>query len=334
MCGALKLKFDRIFAFNSPNISNTYKVMKNFILIVALCFFGIVGRAQNDTLPNAKSEIVEVYDVVAVYKTTTDGRGRTRNFVSEMKGEIQNYDETTGVLTFKDLDGRMYSFKTGEYKYFQYDKEFTKKVKTFVLKPRKESEIEISAGFRATFINFNDNLVTDDYYLSSGGGPTDLPMAIFLGAGKHFGREHYVGLNGELALIAYGQNYLSAGLRYCYQYDAYKRNVALYIPVELNYFQSTYNQNFQVNDSTVYTSGGGTVTTYPDYRDYTYRLSALSLSLGQGFGFILGNKHSIALELSLVKYFPFGLSFKNLDREAPNVNFSGSGFRFSFIYNI
>jgi hypothetical protein len=308
--------------------------MKIIITIIAVVFLNTILLAQNNTIPKEQNEIVEVYDVVAVYKSTTDGRGRTRNYVSELKGEILNYDESTGVLTFKDKDGRIYSFKSDEYKYFEYDKEFTRKVKNFVLRPRKESEFEISAGFRASFINLNDNFSADDYYVWSGGGSSDLPISIFLGAGKYFGRRHYLGLNGEMALTSYGSGYISTGLRYCYQYDANKRNVAFYLPVELNYFRSNYDQNFQVNDTVIETSGGGTSISYPGNKNLEYSLSAVSVSLGQGIGFIMNNKHSIAIELSLVKYFPFGIKFKDLEQESPNVRFSGNGFRLSLIYNI
>lgn len=308
--------------------------MKILITVISAVLFNTLIKAQNDTISKEQNEIVEVYDVVAVYKSTTDGRGRTRNYVSELNGEIINYDESTGVLTFKDKDGRMYSFKSDEYKYFEYDKEITKKVKKFDLRPKKDSEFEISAGFRAAFINFNDNFSADDYYVGSGGGSSDLPISIFLGVGKYFGREQYLGLNGEIALTSYGGGYLSTGLRYCYQYDGNKRNVAFYLPVELNYFRSNYDQYFQVNDTVIETSGGGTSYYYPSDKKLEYSISAVSVSLGQGFGFILNNKHSLALEFSLLKYFPVGAKFTNLEKKAPNVRFTGNGFRLSLIYNI
>ena len=291
-------------------------------------------HAQNDTIQKEPTEIVEVFDVVAIYKETTDSRGRTRNFVSELKGEILNYDQSTGVLTFKDDQGRVYSLSSDEYKYFEYDKAFTKKVKKFVLHPRKEKEYEISAGFRTSFINLNDNFSADDYYVWSEGGISDLPVSIFLGVGKYFGRRHYVGVNGEVALSSYGNGYLSTGLRYCYQYDANKRNVAFYLPVELDYFRSNYDLRFQVNDTIVETTGAGTIYYYPSDKDIEYSFSALSVSLGQGFGFMMSNKQSIAVELSLVKYFPFGGNFKNLNREEPRLRYSGNGIRISLIYKI
>lgn len=309
--------------------------MKTLITIIALVLGSTVLHAQKDTLTNDQNEIVEIWDVVAVYKEGTDGRGNPRSYVSEMKGEIQNYDATTGLITFKGQDGRMYSFKSGDYKYFEYDKQFVKKAKKkAVLKPRKETEFEISAGFRATYINFNDSFSPDDYYAWSGGGNTDLPIALYVGVGKYLAREHYVGLNGEIALTSYGSSYFSGGLRYNYHYDGYKKNVAFYLPVEIDYFRANYDENYQVNDTVIDTSGGGISIYYPSDKKMEYTLSAVSLSLGQGFGFIMNNKHSLAIELSLIKYFPMGVKFKNLDRDAPDVKFSGSGMRLSLIYNL
>ena len=81
----------------------------------------MASYAQNDTIPKEQNVTVEVYDVVAVYREHLDGRGRTRRFTSETKGEILKYDESTGVLTFKGIDGKMYSYKSDQYEYFQYN---------------------------------------------------------------------------------------------------------------------------------------------------------------------------------------------------------------------
>jgi hypothetical protein len=197
--------------------------------------------------------------------------------------------------------------------------------------PRKQDEFEITAGFRTTFINFNDNFTTDEYYLNSNGGTTDLPIALYVGAGKYFGRTHYLGINGEIALYSYGQNYVSAGLRYCYQYDAHKGNIAYYLPVELNFFKSSYSQSFQVNDTTFY--DGGNSYFYPSYEDLDFSITASSLSLGQGFSFIMKNKHALTVELALVKYFPFNITYATT-QESPNVQYSGSGMRLSVMLNL
>lgn len=308
--------------------------MKTLVTIISIVLLSTILHAQNDTISKAENKIIEVYDVVAVYKQVTDGRGRTNSYVSEIKGEILNYDESTGVLTFKDRGGKMYSFNSSQYKYFEYDKEFTKKIKKVVLRERKENEFEISLGLRASFINLNDNFTGDNHFISSGGGSTDLPIALTIAAGKYVNRKHYAGIIGEIPLVSYGNKYFSAGVRYAYQYDAYQKNVALYLPIELGYFKSNYDQTFQTNDTTVTVfPGGGTSMTYPSSESLNYDISAISLSIGQGFGFIMKNKHSFSLELSLVKYFPMRTRFIEAN-QLPDVNFTGSGIRFSLAYNL
>ena len=307
--------------------------MKRIITLTLTAILSLAANAQVDTLQKDPTVKVEIYDVVAVYKEHRDGRGNIRQYTSELKGEILSYDATTGLLTFKGLDGKMYSFKSGEYKYFEYDKQFTSKVKNTQVYPRKESEFEFSGGFRVSWVAIRDDFTADDYYVNSNGGYWELPVSIYLGLGKYFSRRHFVGISGEIPVLSDGK-FFSGGLRYAYQYDAHKRNVAFYLPVELQYFHVKTDARFQVNDTVYDPQSGGTVYYYPSDLNLEYKLSSLSLSLGQGFSFIMKNKHSLALELSLVRFFPFESKYLNLDRESPKTKFTGSGFRFSLIYNI
>lgn len=305
--------------------------MKAIITLTIIVIMSLATNAQVDTLQKDPTIKVEVYDVVAVYKEHRDSRGNIQQYASELKGKILSYDASTGLLTFKGIDGKMYSFKSGEYKYFEYDKQFTSKVKNSQIYPRKETEFEFSGGFAASIFSFNSNFTQDDYYVNSNGGYYGRPISFHLGAGKYFSRRHFVGASGEIAVVG-RDNFFSAGLRYSYQYDANKGNVAFYIPVELQYFQVKTESRFQVKDTLYNAQSGG--YSYPSDLNLEYKLSALSLSLGQGFSFISKNKHSIALELSLIRFFPFDPKYLNLDREPPNTNFLGNGFRLRLIYNI
>lgn len=305
--------------------------MKRIITLAITAILSIAANAQIDTLQKDPTIKVEIYDVVAVYKQHLDGRGNTREYTSEMKGEILSYDASTGLLTFKGIDGRMYSFKSGEYKYFEYDKQFTSKIKNTQVYSRKETEFEFSGGLRASWLAIREDFTADDYYMNSTGGFFGLPVSIYLGAGKYFSRRHFVGVSGELAVLSH-DNIFSGGLRYAFQYDAHKRNIAFYLPLELQYFHGKSETLFQVNDTINDPQYGG--TNYPGNLNVDYKLSALSFSLGQGFSFIMKNKHSLALELSMVRFFPFEPKYLNLDREPPKTSFSGNGFRFSLIYNI
>ena len=305
--------------------------MKTLSTIITLILFSSNLNAQSDTARIAQNIIVEIYDVVVVNRETTDGRGNVRKYSTEIKGEIINYDATTGVLTFKDLEGKIYSFKSGDYKYFEYDKEFTKKVKekNFVLRPRKETEFEFSIGFRPTYSNFRDNLTPDDYYIWSEQMVRNGPMSLYLGFGKYFSRQHYAGINAEIAFNDVSRGYFASGFRYCYQYDRNKRNIALYVPIEASYARGNYDESFTVKDSI---SLPNTTSTHTENLEFS--LSSLSLSIGHGFGFITNKKKSLALEISLLKYFPLGINYKNLEKTPPNVRFTAGGIRATFVFNI
>ena len=305
--------------------------MKTLITIISLILFSSNSNAQSDTIRMAQNNIVEIYDVVVVNRETTDGRGNVRKYSTEIKGEIINYDATTGVLTFKDLEGKIYSFKSGDYKYFEYDKEFTKKVKekNFVLRPRKETEFEFSIGFRPTYSNFKDNLTPDDYYIWSEQMVRNGPMSLYLGFGKYFSRQHYAGINLELALNDASRGYFATGIRYCYQYDGNKRNISFYTPIEASFSRGNYEKDFIAKDSIVVPFTDGTHT-----ENLEFSFSAVALSIGQGIGFITQNKKSLALEISLLKYFPLGINYKNLEKTPPNVRFTAGGIRATFVFNI
>ncbi len=297
-----------------------------------------MSYAQVDTTNNKTNATTEYYDIVAVYREHIDGRGRRIQYTTELKGEILNYDANSGVITFKALDDKMYSLKSGEYKYFQYNKEFSiknKESKKVVLRQRKETQFQLSAGLRLTALDLRDNFVADDYYVWSQESNSDVPIAFYFGGGKYFGRKHFAGLGGELALSSYGKNYINAGLRYVYQYDAYKRNTAFYLPVELNYFSAQYNQNYDVADTLItYYPGGGYSIEYPSQKNIDQLMTAVSFSFGQGISFILNDKHSISIEMSLIKLFPLSTSFPNPPTRIPNVRMEGMGLRFGFIYNL
>jgi hypothetical protein len=312
--------------------------MKGIIACLPLILLSIFSYAQVDTTKNKNNATTEYYDVVAVYHENTDGRGRPVRFTTELKGEIVNYDASTGVITFKTSDGKMYSLKNGEYKYFQYNKAFTQKnkeSKKLVLRERKETQFQLTAGWRLTALNLYDNFKADDYYVWSQESNSDVPIALYFGGGKYFGRRHYAGLGGELALSSYGKNYINAGLRYVYQYDGYKRNTAFYLPLELNYFTAKYNQNYDVADTLIrYFPGGGYSIEYPSQKNIDQIMSAVSFSFGQGMSFMLNDKHSISLELSVIKLFPLSTTFPNPPERLPNVKMEGMGLRFGLLYNL
>jgi hypothetical protein len=303
--------------------------MKSVFAMIILVLISIGLDAQPDTNPEKPNTIVEVYDVVVVYREHVDGRGRVRQYTSELKGEILNYDESTGVLTFKGIDGKIYSLKSGEYKYFQYDKEFRSKSKQHVLHPRKDSGYEFSAGFSAGFILISDNFTADDYYLSGWGSGINFPGSVKLGLSKYLNKNSLGGLTAEYAMLTFDKTYFNIGARYQYLYDLSK-NTSLYFPAELNFSRYQFETQYVTNDTTFIDPFSWT---YPTYVETEISINALELNVGQGLSIALKNKRSVSLELMMIKQFTLTTRFRNSSSLTPKSDLGITGVKLAVLMN-
>jgi hypothetical protein len=304
--------------------------MKCIITFFSFVLLSLTVQAQNDSVPTVSESSVEVYDVVAIYREMKDGRGRLRKFTSEIKGEIINYDASTGFITFKAIDGRMYSLSSDQYEYFQYDKEFkVKRKKIKKIKPRKDSGFEFSVGLSVanmiipTGLQFTDSIV---------GGTTSgysLPVCLKAGASKYLNKNSTVGLSAEYALVAGGDNYFNVGARYQYLYNP-NNNAAFYFPVELKYARYTADYFYVQYLDTVSTSDWfESNTTY----DAEVTLNALELNIGQGVSFALENKRSLSLEFMLFTQFLLSEEYRIDYFTQPETDFSSYGMKLSLFMN-
>jgi hypothetical protein len=305
--------------------------MKIILALLAFVLFNTALLSQQDTVPPIQNEIVEIYDVVAVYKSHTDGRGRTRQFTSELKGKILNYDESTGLLTFKGVDGRMFSFNSNQYEYFEYNKEFSsKKKKQKVLNPRKETGLQFSAGLSSGFLNIPTGLQLDENYV---GGPTagfDLPVCLKVVGSKYLNKNSLVGLTAEYSLLSSETSYFNAGVRYQYLYNTNK-NASFYFPVELKFshYQADY-YRFQFND-TLFSDNG---YTWPIDFESEVTINALELNVGQGISFALKNNRSLSIELMLLRQFILSEELAvPANITPPQTDFSVNGMKLSLFMN-
>lgn len=304
--------------------------MKFILTLFTITLLSSTLFAQVDSTANTPDVIIEVYDVVAVYRSHIDGRGRTREFTSLIKGEIVKYDESTGVLTFKGNDGKMYSFKSEEYKYFEYNKEFTTKVKKpKVIKPRKEAGFEFSVGLNVGFLNIPTGIQFDDSLVGGSTAGFELPICIKVGASRYLNKNSQIGLTAEYALIGSGTTYFNGGARYQYMYNPAK-NAAFYFPIELKYSRYTADYYY-----VQYTDAVSTDPFYSSNTEYNadVTLSGLELNLGQGISFALKNKKSLSLELMLVKQFVLSEKFDIDHTVTPSTNFDVFGARMSVFMN-
>ncbi|MFK7787407.1 MAG: hypothetical protein AB8B56_19945 [Crocinitomicaceae bacterium] len=305
--------------------------MKSTLTFLVFILFNHALIAQNDTLSSAQSIDVEVYDVVAVYREHTDGRGRTKKFTTEMKGEIVKYDESTGVLTFKRNDGKMYSLTTDQYEYFQYDKEFTprrRKNKQKVLKPRKDLGLEYSIGLNTGALNFPTGFEPDDNYVNGLEAGFEQVVCLKAGVSTYLNANSAVGLSAEYSLLSAESAYVSVGPRYQYIYNTAK-NGAFYFPLALNFAHYKGDHFYQV-DETVITSEG---SFYPKELNAEVTLNSIELNIGQGVSFALKNKRSISLELMLVNQFIISEKVQIEYDPKPTTNYRGNGIKLSLSMN-
>jgi hypothetical protein len=292
--------------------------MKQLLILFLLLTSGIFAQK--------KEKITVIYDVIYM----KDGR--------ILKGEIINFQEKDGDITSKDAYDRKYSITREEYKYFMEDVSFkmNKKRDTLIVHPRKDFEMEYSFGVSSTMSRFNHQFSPDAYYLSSNwaGTYSYIPLCLKIGIGKYFGRENYLGINSDIAIATNAQSFYTISLKYQRQYDAFKNNVALYVPIELQYNFTKFDVAYQVDDTLVDVQSGGIVTYYPSQISTNQSVQSLGFSVGQGFSFIRQNKRSISLELSLFKNFVLNHQFYDLNRENPKSEFKNSGLKLSFFYSI
>lgn len=286
---------------------------RSLFLTIALVLGSISAIAQTDSLKT------EIHDVLALEKGGL------------IKGEVLSFDAIGGGIVFKDLNGKIYSLAREEYQYFKEDQVFEVKQKgPKVLHPRKESGWEIQVGVSAAFLDMVHDFEADDYYLNGVQSTAYLPVSFKVGAGKFLNRSNFLGVTAEFALATETTPNYQAGLRYKYLYDAGTSNVGLYIPVELTYQQLDITSNFSVND-TAFSSGG---FSFPDNQDLTTSVNAASISIGHGFAFMMADKRSFSIELTLLAHLLLSQQYQDLDREPPVSEFGTRGVKLAVMMNL
>jgi hypothetical protein len=289
--------------------------MKHLFLLLILLFALMPNFLRAQEEPQ-----YETYDLIYM----KDGRGI-------LKGEILVFDEEDGHIVFLDTEGRKYTIARYEYDYFIEDKVvIVNEGTTLVLNPRKNNEIEVSVGLIGGYINLDQTVTPDDLYIDGNTGLGFLPVSFKLSIGKFLDRQNFVGLTADIGLLGEAKTYFNGGLRYVHQYKNYKRNVAFYLPLELQYGNLTSLVNYSTTD-TNFTDGG---YSYPTYKDIEMSIQSIGLHVGQGVAFILPDKKSIKIELTIVKNFVLGYKALNTNAPTPSATFNQAGIRLGVLYSL
>ena len=290
--------------------------LKYILLLTVFIISGMInsGKAQEEAY-------IINYDVIYM----KDG--------SILKGEILVFEEKDGDITFRDTEGHKYSITREEYKYFVEDiRAVVNANDTLVIRPRKSEEFEIGLGFRANYINITDDLVADEYWLDSPDQYNVNAVNLVLCAGKYLDRQNFIGASAEIGLLSEAKSVFGFGLRYSHQYDAYKKNAAFYVPVEIHYNALSFKNFYVVEDNYIHGITGQEVENSTDL-EVRHEVSGISLNVGQGVSFIMSDKKSFSVEFLLFKYFGVNNSYPDLSEDGPNSDFIISGAKLGLLYN-
>ena len=292
--------------------------MKRILLIFTILITGF-SFGQTDTSK------VETYDLIQL----TNG--------TYIKGKITTFDPSDGDIIFVDLRGKKYFLGKDDYISFEENIEFKNRRKKsgkadFVLRDRKASEFELGIGFSTPFtaLNGTPNL-SEERFLEF--DEPYLPLCLNVGAGKYITRHHFIGANIDFGIGSSLKTYTSLNLRYAHQYDSHKKNLAMYIPIELsyNYMRDVFTMRVDEYDTTYYDNGFS--ASWPKRESHDIGFGSAGISLGHGFAYILSNKNSLAFELSYFRYFVLSRKYYNFDVEIPDMDFKSSGLKLNLKYN-
>ena len=289
-------------------------MLRNILLLtLVLCLQQISSFAQT------KPKQVVVYDIVHL-KT-----GKV------LYGEIIEFNQKDGDLTFRDNYNRNYSLSREMYDYFEENVTYNKRIRDTLVRPRKTDEFSFTLGLTQFAAGTDNGFVADDYYIwSSGNGYFfDLPLCMTVGAGKYLSRQHFVGLKADVKLLSGLDHFYSIGANYQFQYDGMKSNVAKYIPIRVNYGLRSSEESVDIQNPTL------PPMTNNLQEKFDITMSSIGLEFGHGFSFIGNNKHSWNLEFCFFKNMVLrqAITPVSLGASLPNFNYSQAGAKLSLTFN-
>jgi hypothetical protein len=246
-------------------------------------------------------------------------------------GEIIEFNQKDGDLTFRDEYNRMYSLSREMYDYFEEDKVYQKRVKNVdsLVRARKIDELDFHVGLNTLFAGTDPGFKPDNYYLSSNGNGMFYytPICLSLGIGKYLHRQHYLGLSADLKAIGGPTSFNQFNLNYRFQYDAMKNNVARYIPITLGFQNLNTLEYFEIPDPTM--------PPFPSYYQIEMETSVSSFNLGVGHGFSFIGKDLQYFNLEILIY--KGLFAKHTlitnQLTQPNLNYQTAGAQLKLSYH-
>jgi len=282
------------------------------ILLTIIVFFPIIVFSQSTKKP-------VIYDVVHLKN------GKV------LFGEIIEFAQKDGDLTFKDQYNRIYSLSREMYDYFEEDKAFQKRVKNIdsLVRPRKIDEFDFHIGLSMLMAGFDQGFIADANYVQSysNGMYFELPTCLSLGAGKYVHRQHYLGIGIDLTALGWPNEITQFSANYRFQYDAMKNNVARYIPISFGLQKMTSLEYFDIPDMSM--------PPFPStiQKQFETNISSLNMGIGHGFSFIGKDLHYFNLEIMIYKGLWSNYTFISNELFLPKLNYKTAGAQLQLSYH-
>lgn len=246
-------------------------------------------------------------------------------------GEILEFNQKDGDLTFRDEYNRMYSLSREMYDYFEEDKVYQKRVKNVdsLVRARKIDEFDFHVGLNTLMAGYDQGFTADNYFVESysNGMYFYMPICLSLGAGKYVHRQHYIGASIDLKAIGSPLTFTQYSAHYRFQYDGMKNNVARYIPITIGIQNTADMEYFDVPDLTM--------PPFPTtvQKEFEVNVSSLNLGIGHGFSFIGKDLHYFNLEILLYKGLWAKHSMISNELNLPNLNYQSAGAQLKLSYH-
>ena len=192
---------------------------------------------------------------------------------------------------------------------------------------RKKNQFGFIIGVNSGFQRMYTSLFTDTVQNGYLGHDDCFLYGLKLSGGWYFGENHFLGLSTNLNLIRDSGYLIESGFRYMFIEPGYRNKVKFYVPIEMNYALLVS----QVQRRSFYYTDDNDLVLTSEFIDASFQ--NIGIQFGVGLSFLVANKQTLNLELSLVQQ--FGLqqttSSKQVDTLIPD-QFNLHGFRLSVAY--
>lgn len=287
--------------------------MLKVVLRTVLIFICLLALGSPEAAAQTADTIERRVDIVYLHKGV-------------IMGEIETVSSLSGVLTIRDLNGRVFVLQSSEYRFYVEDQVLRKrKKKNIVIHHRRESGRYWIAETGLQYLNIYEELTDDEFFIGGLTGYALTASYLRMGFGKIWDTRNEAGAFAQLGGGFQSGNSLVIGGRYSRMYGSNQNNVLLQFPIEFTFSHNRFPVQFGVKD-TIFKETSPDDWSYPRYVDGQSGITAIGLSIGHGLGKVFKNGHTLSWELRIRQNITLTHQNDAVDGKIANNQFSSIGF--------